>query len=62
MPASALGRLRTFRSDLHRCVHRRADSLFALGDARLVAEMVPSLPHLSLQAVHRRRWGSLYYA
>ncbi len=62
MLATALGTLRTFRSDLHRCVHRRADALFALGDARLAAETVPSLPHFSLQAVHRRRWGSLYYA
>jgi hypothetical protein len=62
MPAPELATLRTFRSDLHRCFHRRADALFALGDALLVAESVPSLPHLSLQGVHRRGWGSLYDA
>ena len=62
MPAHDLATLRTFRSDLHRCFHRRADALFELVDALLAAETVTSLPHLSVQAVHRRGWGSLYDA
>ena len=62
MPAPDLASLRTFRADLHRCVPRRADALFELVDALLAAESVTSLPHLSLQAAHRRGWGSLYDA
>ena len=54
--------LRTFRTDLHGCFHRRADALFELVDALLAADAVTSLPHLSLQAAHRRGWGSLYDA
>jgi hypothetical protein len=54
--------LRAFRTDLHRCFSRRADGLFELGDALLTAGPVASLPHLSLQAAHRRGWGSLYDA
>jgi hypothetical protein len=62
MPAHDLESLRTFRTDLHRCFPRRADALFALVDALLAADSVGSLPHLSLQAPHRRGWGSLYDA
>ena len=62
MPAHDLETLRTFRTDLHGCFPRRADALFELGDALLAAESNPSLPHLSLQAAHRRGWGSLYDA
>jgi hypothetical protein len=62
MPAHTLATLRTFRTDLHQCFHRRTDALFELGDALLAADPVVSLPHLSLQAAHRRRWGSLYDA
>ena len=40
----------------------RRDALFELLDAATVAGLVPSLAHLSLTAVHRRRWGSLYDA
>lgn len=60
MPAHTLATLHTFRPALHRCFHRRADALFALGDALLAADPVISLPHLSLQGPHRRGWGSLY--
>jgi hypothetical protein len=42
--------------------HRRADALFELTDAILSAHSVPSPVHLSLQASHRRGWGSLYAA
>ena len=38
------------------------DGLFELGDALLCAQAVPSLPHLSLEAVCRRGWGSVYAA
>ena len=62
MPAHDLETLRTFRTDLYGCFPRRADALFELGDALLAAEANPSLPHLSLQAAHRRGWGSLYDA
>lgn len=55
-------RLRAFREMLHGCMVWRADSLFELCDAVLTAGHVPSPPHLSLAAVHRRGWGSLYAA
>jgi DDE superfamily endonuclease len=54
--------LRAFRTAVHACFHRRADALFELTDALLAAESVTSLPHVSLQAAHRRGWGSLYDA
>jgi hypothetical protein len=59
---SALDTFRAFRNSLYDCLHRRADALFELTDALLSAEAVPSPVHLSLQASHRRRWGSLYEA
>src|SRR5215218_3169076 len=58
--AQSLDSLRTFRSSLYRCFERRADALFELTDALLSAGPVPSPPHLSLAAIHRRSWGSLY--
>ena len=61
-PSSRLARLDMFRSELHACYPRRADALFELGDALLGAQAVPSLPHLSLEPVHRRGWGSAYAA
>ena len=54
--------LYTFRHSLYGCLHRRADALFELTDAILTADTVPSPVHLSLQASHRRGWGSLYAA
>ena len=60
--ARPLDSLRTFRDSLYRCFERRADALFELTDALLTAGPVPSPPHLSLAAVHRRGWGSLYAA
>jgi hypothetical protein len=62
MPTSPLALLGAFRDQLHACFPRRADALFELGDALLCAEAVPSLPHLSLEPVHRRGWGSVYAA
>ena len=40
----------------------RADTLFELTDAILIASSVPSLPHLSVVPIHRRGWGSIYAA
>jgi hypothetical protein len=62
MPTFPLARLGAFRAELHACFTRRADALFELGDALLCAEAFPSLPHLSLEPVHRRGWGSIYAA
>jgi hypothetical protein len=54
--------LRQFRADVYQCFEARRDALFELLDAATVAGLVPSLAYLSLPAVHRRRWGSLYAA
>src|SRR5215207_9531897 len=62
MPTFPLERLGHFRAELHACFTRRADALFELGDALLCAPAVPSLPHLSLELVCRRGWGSVYAA
>jgi hypothetical protein len=61
-PTFPLARLGHFRGELHACFPRRADALFELADALLCAQAVPSLPHLSLEPVHRRGWGSVYAA
>jgi len=60
--SDALHTLDSFRHSLYECLHRRADALFELTDALLSADGVPSPVHLSLQASHRRSWGSLYAA
>jgi hypothetical protein len=56
--------LRTFRRSFYECLHRRRDALFELADAILAADAgaTPSPAHLSLEASHRRGWGSLYAA
>ena len=55
--------LQTFRRSLYECFHRRKDALFELTDAILSADgAAPSPAHLSLEASHRRGWGSLYAA
>ncbi len=54
--------LHGFRRSFYECLRRRADALFELTDAILTADSVPSPVHLSLQAPHRRRWGSFYAA
>src|SRR3712207_9091597 len=54
--------LHGFRHSLYECLNRRGDALFELADAILTADAVPSPVHLSLQASHRRGWGSLYAA
>ena len=59
MPAPNLATLRPCRSDRHRGVRRRAEAPFERSDALLAAASVPSLPHVSAQAAHRRKWGRL---
>src|SRR5213082_867820 len=54
--------LRRFRAGVYRSFGARRDALFDLLDAATVAGLVPSLAYLSLTAVHRRGWGSLYDA
>ena len=55
--------LRAFRRSFYECFYRRGDALFELVDAILTADgAAPSPAHLSLQASHRRGWGSLYAA
>jgi hypothetical protein len=52
-----------FRRDFYRCLTRRADALFELGDAALCCDgPVKSLVDLSLAAEHRRGHGALYDA
>ena len=62
MPTFPLARLGAFRAELYACYTRRAEALFELGDALLCAQTLPSLPHLSLEPVCRRGWGSVYDA
>jgi hypothetical protein len=63
MRSSPLVRLGGFRTELHACCTRRADALLELVDA-LLSSQAPllSLPHLSLEPVHQRGWGSVYDA
>ena len=57
-----LEKLKGFRTALYGCATRRADAWFELVDALLATERLVSLPHLSLEPVHRRGHGSLYAA
>ena len=59
-PTSPVEQLRAFRAELHACFARRADALFELGDALLCAEALPSLPHLSLEPIHRSGLGRAF--
>ena len=61
-PPDPLCALRTFRDSFYACLHRRFGALFELTDAILTADAAPSPVHLSLEAPHRRGWGSLYAA
>ena len=65
-PASAdqaRGVLAAFRGELYRCLTRRGDELFELGDAMLCADgPVQDLARLSLVAGHRRGHGAVYDA
>jgi DDE superfamily endonuclease len=62
VPADPLATLCSFRSAVYDCLGPRRDALFELGDAVLTGGPVPSPAYLSLEAAHRRGWGSLYAA
>jgi hypothetical protein len=51
--------LRSLRDELYAGFGRRGDALFDLMDALLTARTIPSVVHLSVEAAHRRGWGSL---
>jgi hypothetical protein len=54
--------LQEFRAEVYGRFGTRRDALFEVLDAATVVGLAPSLAHLSLPAVHRRGWGSLYAA
>jgi hypothetical protein len=62
METSHLASLTTFRAATYAVLGRRRDALFELCDTLLTTGPVPSLPLLSVQPQHQRRWGSLYDA
>ena len=57
-----LNNLIQFRQGAYRCLGKAKDALFELSDALLVTPSVPSLAHLSLSPLFRRRWPSVYEA
>lgn len=61
-PLAALDALLAFRAAVYAALGRRADALFELLDALSSAGAIVSPVHLSLEAVHRRGWGSFYAA
>lgn len=62
MDTSHLASLAAFRAATYATLGRRRDALFELCDTLLTTGPVPSLPILSVQPQHRRKWGSLYDA
>jgi len=62
MDTSHLASLAIFRALAYAAFGRRRDALFELCDTLLTTGPVPSLPVLSIQPQHQRRWGSLYDA
>src|SRR3954454_18464809 len=63
LAGQATDRLRGFRSELYRCLGRRADELFELTDALLCADgPVHTLVGLCLTPEHRRGHCALYDA
>ncbi len=61
-PLAALEALLAFRAAVYAAFGHRRDALFELLDALASAGAVASPIHLSLEAVHRRGWGSCYAA
>lgn len=62
MDTSHLASLAAFRAATYAAFGRRRDALFELCDTLLTTGPVPSLPVLSVQPQHQRKWGSLYDA
>jgi hypothetical protein len=62
MHPDTIQQIRDFRNGLYMLFRKRADALFELCDAAVTAGLSPSTAYLSLEAIHRRGWGSLYAA
>src|SRR5262249_56876286 len=62
MDTAHLATLSAFRAGAYAAFGRRRDALFELCDTLLTTGPVPSLPVLSIQPQHQRKWGSLYDA
>jgi hypothetical protein len=62
MDTPHLASLVSFRAAAYDAFGRRRDALFELCDSLLATGPISSLPVLSVQPVHQRRWGSLYEA
>jgi hypothetical protein len=62
MDTSHLTSLAAFRAATYAAFGRRRDALFELCDTLVTTGPVSSLPILSVQPQHQRRWGSLYDA
>ena len=60
MEATPFASLTTFRAVAYAAFGRRRDALCELCDTLLTTGSVSSLPVLSVQPQHQRRWGSLY--
>lgn len=58
MHPDTIQQLRDFRNELYMLFGKRADALFELGDVAITAGLSPSMAYLSLEAAHRRGWGS----
>ncbi len=57
-----LNNLIEFRQASYRRLGRAKDALFELSDALMLTPQAPSLAHLSLSPLFRRRWHSVYEA
>jgi len=57
-----LNNLIAFRQASYGCLVSARDALFELSDAVLLTPQAPSLAHLSLSPIFRRRWPSVYAA
>jgi hypothetical protein len=53
---TVLEELRAFRTRIYGCFGPRRDALFELVNAANTSGLVPSLAHLSLEGLYRRRW------
>jgi len=62
MNTAHLALLSAFRASAYAAFGRRRDALFELCDTLLATGPTSSLPLLSVQPLHQRRWGSLYGA
>ncbi len=62
MNTAHLALLSAFRASAYAAFGRRRDALFELCDTLLATGPTSSLPLLSVQPLHQRRWGSLYDA